>query len=111
MSDPGQIGRRLPPKPAPRAFDGKKNPSRRAALESHRDLGHPLIPGLFREYRKKTTIFAVRMESSFEVDTLEGLHEGKAGDYLAVGVHGEMYPIEAAVFEASYYDAYEEVDP
>lgn len=83
-------------------FDGRKLASRRRALEEHGDLTHPSVPGTFAEYRKSTTIFAIRVDQPFEVDTLEGRHTGKAGDYLAVGIHGEMYPIDAAVFAASY---------
>ena len=58
--------------------------------------GHPL------EYRKKTTIHAVRMETQFKVATLEGTVKGKAGDWLAKGVNGELYPINAEIFEKTY---------
>ena len=78
-------------------YDGRKNPSRRALLESDAVF----LPE-YKEYRKKTTIFARKEPEEFEVLTLEGLHTGKAGDYLAVGIHGEMYPIDATVFEDSY---------
>ena len=83
-------------------FNGGKDPSRRAYVESHPDI--PFQPGvtLFRAYRKTTLTYAAKVSLPFEVDTLEGLHTGNAGDYLAVGVHGEMYPIEAAVFETTY---------
>jgi len=63
------------------------------------DLPHPQK---VREYRKKTTIKAVRMEKAFAVLTLEGTVHGKAGDWLARGVKGELYPIAADVFDRTY---------
>jgi hypothetical protein len=88
-------------------FDGKKNLQRRKDFESDgiADLevdGGEDLPLPMDEYRKTATTFAVRMEEPFEVDTLEGLHTGKAGDWLAVGAAGELYPIDAAVFAATY---------
>ena len=64
------------------------------------------LPGEPREFRKKTTIRAVKISSAFEVVTLEGAVRGKAGDWLAKGINNELYPINAEVFEKSY----EEVD-
>ena len=55
-----------------------------------------------KTFRKKTTIKAVQIGCPFEVETLEGLMQGKAGDWLAVGVKGELYPIAANVFEKTY---------
>jgi hypothetical protein len=45
------------------------------------------------------------MSESFIVSTLEGLMTGKAGDYLAIGAYGEMYPIDKQVFEDTYEPA------
>lgn len=53
-------------------------------------------------YRKTTKIWAKKMTEDFLVDTLEGLMEGHAGDYLAVGKLGERYPIRADIFEKTY---------
>ncbi len=54
------------------------------------------------EYRKRATIFAVKMEQPFVVPTLEGVMSGKAGDWLAKGIHDELYPIDAKIFNESY---------
>ncbi len=96
-------------------FDGQKFPARRRAIEQSPTLDRMVLLGelgdrvgtasdlrMFYEFRKTTTIYATRIMEDFEVETLEGLHTGKAGDYLAVGVHGEMYPIDGDVFKASY---------
>lgn len=83
-------------------LDGKKDPARRRAIEDIRriELGDDHAP--VAEYRKTSTIFACQLLEPFEVDTLEGLHIGKAGDWLAIGQAGELYPIDAAVFAATY---------
>lgn len=91
-----------------RRIDGKKNPARRQyAEESGGEIlieigegGDITFPG--DEYRKTSTIYAVRVDVPFEVDTIEGVHTAKAGDFLALGQAGELYPIDAAVFAATY---------
>lgn len=84
-------------------FDGKKNPARRAeAADRPVHLAISELPGELMEYRKTSTILAVQMQEPFEVDTIEGLHSGKPGDWLAMGVEGELYPIDREVFEKSY---------
>jgi len=42
------------------------------------------------------------MEQDFEVETLEGLMKGRAGDYLVEGVDGELYPCRREIFEETY---------
>ena len=55
------------------------------------------------EVRKKPIIVnALRMLVDFEVDTLEGTHRGKAGDYLLKGVEGELYLVKKEIFEKIY---------
>lgn len=91
-------------------YDGKKDAERRRILEQGGHVGLiaesdteivSTIPS-FGEYRKTSTTFAIRMEEPFEVETLEGVMLGKAGDYLAVGQAGELYPIAAEVFAVTY---------
>jgi len=55
-----------------------------------------------KTYRKKTLTQAVRMPEAFSVETLEGTMEGKAGDYLMIGINGEMYPCDAEIFAKTY---------
>lgn len=43
-----------------------------------------------------------QMNESFKVTTLEGNQEGKAGDYLMVGIMGELYPCDKTIFEQTY---------
>lgn len=46
--------------------------------------------------------FVVEMTGPFECQTMEGFVVGKVGDYLAVGVNNEVWPIDKHVFEQSY---------
>ncbi len=41
-------------------------------------------------------------ESSLYVDTLEGRHEAKPGDYIIKGIKGEFYPCKPDIFLKSY---------
>lgn len=79
-------------------FDGLKDRSRRIAVEEGQRVGD----NTFKPFRKTTVTYAARIMEPFDVDTPEGLHSGKEGDWLAVGAHGEMYPIDAAVFADTY---------
>jgi hypothetical protein len=79
-------------------FSGKKNPVRRARVAT----GRAVFDREFRPARKTTLTYVAQINEPFEVDTLEGLHTGKAGDYLAIGAHGEAYPIDQDVFAETY---------
>ena len=49
------------------------------------------------------------MPIAFKCDTIEGDDiRGKAGDYLAQGIKGELYPIAAEVFHETYEEVTEE---
>ncbi len=62
------------------------------------------LPDLaFRQAVKKPIpVRCFQMTEPFRVETLEGTLEGKAGDYLMVGVRGEMYPCAKEIFEETY---------
>jgi len=53
-------------------------------------------------YRKTTPVRAIQLFEPFSVETLEGTMEGKAGDYLMIGINGEMYPCDAEIFAKTY---------
>jgi hypothetical protein len=57
----------------------------------------------FEPYAKKDIpIGACRIDHDFEIMTMEGLMQGKAGDYLIKGVRGEYYACDASVFYETY---------
>ncbi len=52
--------------------------------------------------KKPIPVRCYQMPEAFRVETMEGQLEGKAGDYLMVGIKGEMYPCDLAIFEETY---------
>ncbi|MGI9548182.1 MAG: PGDYG domain-containing protein [Flavobacteriaceae bacterium] len=62
------------------------------------------VPDLdFKEAVKKPIpVRCVQIHEPFSVETMEGLMQGKPGDWLMVGIHGEMYPIDKDIFEKTY---------
>lgn len=67
------------------------------------DMTNIPLPNDIKSYVKKPIpVKAMRIREEFIVDTLEGRHTGKAGDYLIVGIRGERYPCDTSIFEESY---------
>jgi len=52
--------------------------------------------------KKPIPIKCIQIDEDFEVQTLEGLMKGKKGDWLMVGISGEMYPCNKAIFKKTY---------
>lgn len=60
--------------------------------------------GVLKVRKKSLIVHAIQMNfpEGFEVTTKEGKLCGKQGDYLMIGVEGEKYPIDKAIFEKTY---------
>ncbi|MFX0555797.1 hypothetical protein ACOCEA_03320 [Maribacter sp. CXY002] len=52
--------------------------------------------------KKPIPVRCIQIDEPFMVETLEGEMHGKAGDWLIVGISGEMYPIDRVIFEKTY---------
>jgi hypothetical protein len=52
--------------------------------------------------KKPIPVSCIQINEPFEVETLEGKMRGQAGDWLMVGVNGEMYPCAKEIFEKTY---------
>ena len=52
--------------------------------------------------KKPIPVKCVQIQEPFEVYTLEGMMKGQPGDWLMVGVHGEMYPCADTIFKKTY---------
>ena len=52
--------------------------------------------------KKPIPVQCFQIDEEFEVETMEGVMKGKKGDWLMVGVSGEMYPCDNAIFEKTY---------
>jgi hypothetical protein len=61
-------------------------------------------------YKPRLAVKARRMEYPFKIDTAEGAMVGKVGDYLLVGVLGNLWVEPGAKFE-NEYELVAEVDP
>ena len=52
--------------------------------------------------KKPIRVKCVQIHEPFIVETMEGTLNGKAGDWLMVGINGEMYPIDQEIFQKTY---------
>ena len=52
--------------------------------------------------KKPIVIECYQIQEPFEVETLEGKLKGKKGDWLMVGIQGELYPCNQEIFAKSY---------
>lgn len=58
---------------------------------------------VFSKWAKRPIeIKAVQINEPFSVKTLEGNMEGKADDFLIIGIEQEMYPCAKSVFLKTY---------
>ena len=55
-----------------------------------------------RAIKKPIPIRCLQIDEPFEVETMEGILRGKKGDWLMVGVSGEVYPCDREIFEKTY---------
>lgn len=62
----------------------------------------------FKQYRKKPVVIqAARITQQMQIETLEGVMTGNAGDWLIIGVAGERYPCKDHVFQQTYEEVAE----
>jgi len=52
--------------------------------------------------KKPIAVKCVQINEPFTVETMEGLMKGKKDDWLMIGIHGEMYPIDHDIFMKTY---------
>jgi len=54
-------------------------------------------------FRKKPVVIdAFRLKGNVKIHTLEGIIHGDTGDWLIVGIEGEMYPCKHDIFVQTY---------
>jgi hypothetical protein len=68
----------------------------------HKLRGSYDAPEMMRVKRKPVVKHCFKMKEDFEIYIGGGLATGCVGDYLMVGVDGELYPCKAEIFEKSY---------
>lgn len=52
--------------------------------------------------KKPIVVHAVQAPVDFTIETLEGEEHASAGDWIMIGIEGEMYPIRREIFEKTY---------
>ena len=52
--------------------------------------------------KKPIAISCAQIDEPFEVETMEGILKGKKGDWLMIGIDGEMYPCDNEIFKKTY---------
>lgn len=52
--------------------------------------------------KKPIPVRCAEITEEFEVETMEGIMKGKKGDFLIIGIHEEMYPIDREIFYKTY---------
>jgi hypothetical protein len=60
------------------------------------------LPPPCKAVKKPIPLEVRRMPEAFSVETMEGVMQGKAGDWLITGIDGEVYPCDAGIFERTY---------
>ncbi len=55
-----------------------------------------------RALKKPIPIKCIQIDEPFQVESMEGLVTGKAGDWLMIGVNGEKYVCDKAIFQKTY---------
>ena len=55
-----------------------------------------------KELGQTFQVFSKEKPDSLRIETLEGDHECRHGDYILKGVKGEFYPCKQDIFEMTY---------
>jgi hypothetical protein len=55
-----------------------------------------------RAVKKPIPIRCIQMDAPFVVKTMEGELNGKEGDWLMIGIQGEVYPCDNEIFIKTY---------
>lgn len=85
------------PEHFPPAFDLKETED----IPVYKTFEKPLLD-FKKAVKRPIAIEVCQMDGPFQVESMEGIVEGKAGDYLMRGVQGELYVCAKEVFEQSY---------
>ena len=52
--------------------------------------------------KKPIPVKCIQIDEPFEIETLEGVMQGKKGDWLMIGIDGETYACDDAIFKKTY---------
>ena len=61
-----------------------------------------LIDGIGKWRKRPVVVRAGQLAEEVDIVTMEGTMRGNVGDWLIIGVHGEMYPCKPEIFVETY---------
>ena len=64
-------------------------------------IGIDYIPDWFMD-RVTDNIIIIHEDGTCDINTLEGIMKSDKGDYIILGVNGEVYPCKPDIFEKTY---------
>lgn len=60
------------------------------------------VPQWFKEAIDKGNVLKSEPEQVYRINTLEGIHTARPGDWIIRGVRGELYPCKHDIFRLTY---------
>ena len=57
---------------------------------------------MFNTIKKTSDTISIRSDFKLEIHTLEGIMLANIGDWIIVGVNGELYPCKDDIFKKTY---------
>ena len=70
-------------------------------VEAVRYMIDNTLPDWFMDRVTNNTIITHK-DGTCDINTLEGIMKSNKGDYIILGVNGEVYPIKTDIFEKTY---------
>lgn len=57
---------------------------------------------LYKVVKKYIPVEAYQTDKPMDIQTLEGVMHANTGDWIIIGVEGEMWPVKKEIFEKTY---------
>src|SRR5574344_1142053 len=85
---------------------GMKYKKKPVVIEAVRYMIDDSLPDWFMDRVSNNTI-VIHEDGTCHIKTLEGIMKSKYGDYIILGVNGEVYPCKPDIFEKTYEEVLE----
>lgn len=70
-------------------------------VEAVRYMIDDILPDWFMDRVTNNTIITHK-DGTCDINTLEGIMKSNTGDYIILGINGEVYPCKPDIFEKTY---------
>jgi len=71
-------------------------------IKPNNKMSVDLIDGLGEWRKRPVVVKAGQLAEEYDISTLEGVMHGNVGDWLIIGVNGEVYPCKPDIFTKTY---------